>query len=93
MSSPTLNAADLLDDLASINPARGGHACHTGYALSTLPTEVRAAVEGAMDGLASSSDLARVLNKHGFALTTGQIARHRRRGQPNGCKCPREAVA
>lgn len=89
-----LDADALLADLASIPPGRGGHACHTGYALAQLDESLRARVLAALDNpILSSSDLCRVLNKHGFDLRTSNVARHRRRGTPNGCKCPREPVA
>lgn len=81
-----------MEDLASLGAGRGGHTCHTAYALSRLPADQRALIETAMDGLYSSADLARLLNKHaGSRLTGTQVARHRRRGEPNGCKCPRNS--
>lgn len=92
MTSPSAGAAAaVLADLADIAPRRGGHACHTRFAMEQIPVEARTAVAEAMDNpLVSSADLARLLNKHtGSTVTGNQVARHRRRGQPNGCKCPR----
>lgn len=89
MTSPVTDS--LQADLARLNAARGGHTCHTLHALSKLDSDDSAAVLAAMDTPVSSADLARLLNRYtGASLTGTQVARHRRRGQANGCKCPRD---
>jgi hypothetical protein len=89
MSSPQIDSGALLEDLAGLQPGVGGHTCRTAHALGQIPEDVRRVALAALDNpVISSTALCKVLNKHGFQLTTGQVSRHRRRGTPNGCKCP-----
>lgn len=42
-----------------------------------------------IDGTVSSSLLSAALREHGIVVSPQSLARHRRRGASNGCRCPR----
>lgn len=86
----TINADDLLADLDSLTPGVGGHTCHAGAAIATLPPEVLAAIDPILDrSEITSTSISEVLARHGLTIRIGSLARHRRRGTPSGCLCPR----
>lgn len=82
-----------LQELAIGDRSMRGRRCSVGALLE------RMAADSPDDGVALSQALdnrevplvalGRVLNSHGFAVQSGTLARHRRRGEPTGCRCPR----
>ncbi|MEU8911787.1 hypothetical protein [Streptomyces nigrescens] len=82
-------AADL-DALSEAPAARKGPPCSVGSALTSVDEETAATLSRILDTpTVSSTAIAEVLNQHGQAVTSYTIARHRRRGAANGCRCAR----
>lgn len=69
---------------------RPGPRCSFASILEALPTETAEKIRAAADDEGtSSSALADLLISAGFDITAGSVARHRRRGMANGCRCAR----
>lgn len=82
-------AADL-DALTDGPTARKGPPCSVGTVLATADTETAATLRRILDTpTVSSTSIAEVLSQHGQAVTSYTVARHRRRGEANGCRCTR----
>lgn len=82
----------LLDDLNRLHTERrrgGGPGCGTGRILAQLPEGEAAALAELIDGTdVFSTQIAEILNGHGFLITGSQISHHRRRLRGAGCTCP-----
>ncbi|MFG2865466.1 hypothetical protein [Streptomyces sioyaensis] len=82
-------AADL-DALTDAPAARKGPPCSVGTVLASVDEETVATLHRILDTrTVSSTAIAEVLNQHGREVTSYTVARHRRRGEPNGCRCAR----
>ncbi len=69
---------------------RKGPPCTVGAALSSIAPETAETLRRILDtATVTSTAIAAVLSQHGPAVASNTVARHRRRGQPNGCRCPR----
>lgn len=69
---------------------RPGPRCTFASILGALPQATAEKIqEAADDEGTSSSALADLLISAGFDITAGSVARHRRRGMANGCRCAR----
>lgn len=82
----------LLDDLNRLHTERrraGGPGCGTARVLAQLPEDEAVALAQLIDGTdVFSTQIAEILNGHGYQVTAGQIAHHRRRVRGAGCTCP-----
>jgi len=78
----------LLDDLITVREHH--NECSVGRLLKSLPDKESAALLKAIDNKDTSMTmLARVLTKHGHAISRKTLTRHRLRGQKEiGCACP-----
>lgn len=79
-------------DSARSNPRvrRPGPKCAFAKVMDQLPPETAAKVQTALDDETNTvSELADILIAGGFDISAFSVARHRRRGQSNGCRCPR----
>ncbi|MEU5425559.1 hypothetical protein AB0H73_08110 [Streptomyces olivoreticuli] len=82
-------AADL-DALAGAPAVRKGPPCSIGTVLNGTDEATAAALQSALDTPAITARLiADALGRHGEPVTAYTVARHRRRGESNGCRCPR----
>lgn len=69
---------------------RPGPKCAFAKVVATLPPATAAKITAAADDdTNSSAELADILISAGFDISAFSVARHRRRGQSNGCRCPR----
>lgn len=82
----------LLDDLNQLRTERrrgGGASCGTARVLSSLPEAEAAVLAELIDRSDTTSPrIAEILTGHGYQVTGGQIAHHRRRVRGAGCLCP-----
>ena len=82
-------AADL-DALTGAPAARKGPPCRVGAVLDSAEEETAATLRRILDTrTVSSTAIAEVLSQHGQLITSYTVARHRRRGEANGCRCAR----
>lgn len=82
-------AADL-DALTEVPAARKGPPCSVGAVLATADEETATTLRRILDTrTVSSTGIAEVLSQHGQMVTSYTVARHRRRGEANGCRCTR----
>jgi hypothetical protein len=88
-------ARDLARDLEALNGEQSqqrGPACTVGVTLSRLagtdPPAAQALQKALEDPQIRSTRIAAVLSDHGQQVQAATVARHRRRGAPNGCRCP-----
>ncbi|GHF33619.1 hypothetical protein GCM10010218_13390 [Streptomyces mashuensis] len=82
-------AADL-DALTEVPAARKGPPCSVGAVLTSVDEETAATLRRILSTrTVSSTAIAEVLNQHGRSITAYTVARHRRRGEANGCRCTR----
>lgn len=82
-------AADLTE-LASAPAVRKGPPCSIGALLDSTDETTAAALRTALDSPAvTAKAIADTLSRHGDSITAYTVARHRRRGESNGCRCPR----
>ncbi|MFK0295644.1 hypothetical protein ACIQU6_34970 [Streptomyces sp. NPDC090442] len=82
-------AADL-NALTTAPAARKGPPCSVGSVLASVSAETAATLLRILDTRTiSSTAIAEVLSQHGKAITSSTVARHRRRGAANGCRCAR----
>ncbi|WP_328333347.1 hypothetical protein [Streptomyces sp. NBC_00455] len=82
-------AADL-EALVRAPGARKGPPCSVGVVLTSVDEDT-AAMLGRILGTStvSATAIADVLSQHGRSVTSYTVARHRRRGAANGCRCTR----
>lgn len=79
-----------LTQLTEEPPAPRGPRCTVGVILDTLDAATAQKVRGVLDTPAiSSTQIADALNNSGHRVQAPAVARHRRRGASNGCRCPR----
>ncbi|MGG7574096.1 hypothetical protein [Streptomyces sirii] len=82
-------AADL-NALTEAPAARKGPPCSVGAALTSVEEDTAATLRRILDTrTVSSTAIADVLSQHGRMVTAYTVARHRRRGEANGCRCAR----
>jgi len=89
-------AQELARDLAALVDAPRylpGPPCRVGSVLRTLAEAHQPAadtLQQALDNEAvSASAIAELITARGFSVSSQSVSRHRRRGQHNGCRCPR----
>ncbi|MER6232592.1 hypothetical protein ACFUC2_05350 [[Kitasatospora] papulosa] len=71
------------------DPPRGPR-CTVGAILDTLDPDTAAKVRSVLDNPAvTATRIADTLNGSGHRVQAPAVARHRRRGASNGCRCPR----
>jgi L-ribulose-5-phosphate 3-epimerase UlaE len=64
--------------------------CSLHNVLVSLDDEEREALLAALDNRQiRHTDLARVLSERGFNVSAVTVSRHRKRGESNGCRCPK----
>lgn len=79
-----------LDALADAPAAPRGPKCTVGALLEAAGPDVAASLRAALDqAQVSSKAIADTLSRHGDPITAYTVARHRRRGESNGCRCER----
>jgi hypothetical protein len=82
-----------LEALAGEQSQRRGPECTVGAILGRLagtdPDAAAALGKALDDPRIGGTRIATVLAGHGNLVQSGTVARHRRRGAPNGCRCPR----
>ncbi|MFI1012659.1 hypothetical protein [Streptomyces sp. NPDC020965] len=79
-----------LDALTEVEPARKGPPCTVGAVLTRVDEDTAAALHRILDTpTVTATAIAEVLSRHGRTVTSYTVARHRRRGNANGCRCPR----
>lgn len=82
-----------LQELTIVKRSVRGARCTVGMLLERMAAaavDEAAALAAALDDPSiPAADIGRVLNSHGHDMQSGTLARHRRRGQPTGCRCPR----
>ncbi|MER5482654.1 hypothetical protein ABT024_05470 [Streptomyces sp. NPDC002812] len=67
-----------------------GPRCTVGSILGRLDVETVAKIRTVLDDLGvSSTQIADALTGNGHPVQAAAVARHRRRGGTNGCRCPR----
>ncbi|MGW2550116.1 hypothetical protein [Streptomyces sp. NPDC001635] len=86
---PTDLAAEL-DGLADAPTAPRGPQCSVGAFLEAADPDVAASLRTVLDQpRVTSKAIADTLRRHGDPITSYTVARHRRRGESNGCRCER----
>lgn len=83
--------ADELDALAEWRPIPGPR-CTVGQLLVTLAATDPLGAEKLhkhIEGSTPLTALSEILFSSGYMIRPGTISRHRRRGTPRGCACPR----
>ncbi|MCX5182646.1 hypothetical protein [Streptomyces sp. NBC_00268] len=79
-----------LDALTSVPAAHRGPRCSVGTLLDAADADVAASLRAVLEMTSVSSvSIAETLSRHGDLITAYTVARHRRRGEPNGCRCSR----
>jgi hypothetical protein len=64
--------------------------CAVGTALGSLTDDEREALNAALlNDKIHHTSLAQVLTNSGMKVSAVGVSRHRRRGESNGCRCPR----
>ncbi|MGW1275496.1 IPT/TIG domain-containing protein [Streptomyces tsukubensis] len=77
-----------LDALTEAPAPRKGPPCTVGSILSAADDTTEAKLRWILDTrTVSATAIADVLSQHGTPVTSYTVARHRRRGQTNGCRC------
>ena len=85
-----LGLAEELDALASAPTTHRGPQCSIGAFLATADEQAAASLRAALDSdRVTAKSIADTLSRYGDAVTAYTVARHRRRGQSNGCRCER----
>ncbi|WP_030777638.1 hypothetical protein [Streptomyces sp. NRRL S-920] len=82
-------AADL-EALTRAPGARKGPPCSVGVVLASVDKDTAVMLSHTLDTRTiTSTAIANILNQHGRQITAYTVARHRRRGEANGCRCAR----
>jgi hypothetical protein len=85
-----LGLATELDALASAPTTHRGPQCSVGAFLEAADQDVAASLRTALDtDRVTAKAIADTLSRYGDPVTAYTVARHRRRGQSNGCRCER----
>ncbi|CAB4218512.1 hypothetical protein UFOVP1608_34 [uncultured Caudovirales phage] len=83
---PTLE--EMLDNIPTTSKV--GMKCKTNTMLSKMEPARRSKVEAMIDDPETLLvALARILIAGGYSINSQNLSRHRRRGEANGCQCPR----
>ncbi|MER6109374.1 hypothetical protein [Streptomyces hirsutus] len=85
-----LGLAHELQALADSPAVSRGPQCSVGAFLDAVDVNDAAALQQALDNdRIPARAIADTLSRHGDSITAYTVARHRRRGQSNGCRCER----
>ncbi|MFI8206728.1 hypothetical protein [Streptomyces sp. NPDC085937] len=85
-----LGLADELQALATAPTTFRGPQCSVGAFLDAADASDAAALRQALDNdRITARAIADTLSRHGDSITAYTVARHRRRGESNGCRCER----
>lgn len=85
-----LGLAHELQALADAPAPPRGPQCSVGAFLDAADADDAAALRQALDNdRITSRAIADILSRHGSPITAYTVARHRRRGKSNGCRCKR----
>ncbi|MCD9904624.1 hypothetical protein LUR56_40130 [Streptomyces sp. MT29] len=85
-----LGLADELAALAAAPTPQRGPQCSVGAFLAVADETVAASLRTALDtDRVSARAIADTLSRYTEPVTAYTVARHRRRGQSNGCRCKR----
>jgi len=91
VDASTGGLAGALTALAAGDGQHHGPPCTAGQILGQLaqddPESAAAFGRALADSTISAAAIARVLSQHGRPVQSGTVARHRRRGDANGCRC------
>lgn len=80
---------NLQQALATIEPTRYGSACTVSVILAELGDDDREALKAALDNpKITTRGIAQALAAIGHEVGVGTLARHRRRADGAGCRCP-----
>lgn len=83
---------EALNNLSNMD-RKPGPACGFGQILGELtvlsPALAEAAVAAVDNPRVVLNDLAKYLTGQGFPIRAYTVSRHRKRGEPDGCRCPR----
>jgi hypothetical protein len=83
---PTLE--EMLDNIPEASKV--GSKCKTGLMLSKMEPARRTKVEGMIDNPeVILLEMAKILIANGYKINAQNLSRHRRRGEVNGCQCPK----
>ncbi|NML55170.1 hypothetical protein HHL19_35410 [Streptomyces sp. R302] len=82
-------AADL--EALTVDPGpQKGPRCSVAAYLDTVDADTAALLRTVLDNpTVQTSHIAKTLARHGVQITAPTVGRHRRRGEPNGCRCER----
>ncbi|MGW0033096.1 hypothetical protein ACWDXD_25175 [Streptomyces sp. NPDC003314] len=79
-----------LDALTGAPASRRGPRCRVGAFLDGTDEVTAATLRTVLSNDAvTATAIAKTLGGHGVEVTAYTVARHRRRGEPNGCRCAR----
>jgi hypothetical protein len=79
-----------LDRLTEEPERPRGQRCTVGAILASLDDATADKLNGLLDTrMVTSTRIADVLTNSGYPVQAPSVARHRRRGASNGCRCPR----
>ncbi|MFI6142459.1 hypothetical protein ACIBCC_30235 [Streptomyces griseus] len=85
-----IGLAGELDALTSAPATPRGPECSIGALLRYADFDVAVSLRTVLDQTeVSATAIADALSRHGSRITAATVARHRRRGQSNGCRCER----
>jgi hypothetical protein len=83
-----IGLAKELDALTGAPAAHRGPRCSVGALLEAADTDVAASLRAVLDTTSvSATAIAETLSRYGDPVTAYTVNRHRRRGQPTGCRC------
>lgn len=82
--------AQELDALTGAPASHRGPRCSVGALLEAADPDVAASLRAVLDTPSvTATAIAETLSRYGDPITAYTVARHRRRGMPNGCRCER----
>lgn len=85
-----LNLSDAIVELKANPPLRAGYPCRINRIYKELEDDDRRALQDLIDNSRiSASAIARLLNQNGIDVKHATIAKHRRRADGTGCRCPK----
>ncbi|MEU2968943.1 hypothetical protein ABZ687_28700 [Streptomyces ardesiacus] len=85
-----LGLAHELQALADAPARSRGPQCSVGAFLGSVDADDAAVLRDVLDNdRIPARSIADILSRHGQAITAYTVARHRRRGESNGCRCER----
>ncbi|MFE7072567.1 hypothetical protein ACFU96_21050 [Streptomyces sp. NPDC057620] len=83
-----IGLAQELEALAGAPAAHRGPRCSVGSLLDATDADVATSLRSVLDTTSvSATAIAEALSRYGDPVTAYTVNRHRRRGQPNGCRC------